>query len=198
MTGFVEAAGPVRHAIGLTWTKGYTEGGSSGAPLFRNGQYVVGVLSSGTVGCTDRNHSNVGSFGGFYPRIAKWLRPGVWAGSAHLALESMQASAGRVASGASLELSVSMRNVGNSIASKGRMQFHRSLDDRVDAQDARVGPALDFPALPPAAAHHFPPLMVDPVAGEGVRYYGACLIASDGGAVPQCSPSVRVAVDAPL
>ena len=65
----------VRNSIGVQWSEGVTEGGSSGSGLFlRDGGHLVGVLSHGPdcdYGITDY----YGPFRDFYPQVSRWLDP---------------------------------------------------------------------------------------------------------------------------
>ena len=63
----------VQNAIGIQWSDGLTEGGSSGSGLF-HGDNLIGVLSGGIPGCGGRGDV-YGPFRDFYPQVARWLNP---------------------------------------------------------------------------------------------------------------------------
>ena len=63
----------VYNALIADWSRGLTEGGSSGAGLFDGGR-LLGVLSGGEGSCSTRGDS-FGPFRDFFPRIQKWLAP---------------------------------------------------------------------------------------------------------------------------
>ena len=68
----------VYDAIETTWSRGLTEGGSSGAGLFTGvGGYLVGVLSGGEGNCTTTGDS-FGPFRDFFPHVHRWLRPSTY------------------------------------------------------------------------------------------------------------------------
>ena len=65
----------VANAIEVDWTDGLTEGGSSGSGLFfrlPQGQRLMGVLSGGRGGCTDKI-SSYGNFRDFYGQVRPYL-----------------------------------------------------------------------------------------------------------------------------
>ena len=65
----------VVNAIGVRWSEGTTEGGSSGSGLFlRDGGYLVGGLSHGPA-CAHNITDYYGPFRDFYAQIRRWLRP---------------------------------------------------------------------------------------------------------------------------
>ena len=65
----------VYNAIETDWSRGLTEGGSSGAGLF-DGRQLVGVHSGG-VTCSPRGAVS-GPFRDFFPRIHQWLKPSTY------------------------------------------------------------------------------------------------------------------------
>ena len=62
----------VHNALRVDWARGTTEGGSSGAGLFRS-DYLIGVHSAAAIACKDAAWA--GSFRDFYPHIERWLDP---------------------------------------------------------------------------------------------------------------------------
>ena len=61
----------------VQWTRGMTEGGSSGSGLFVNG-VLTGVLSNGTASCTATGGvNNYARFDKIFPAIQQWLYPEV-------------------------------------------------------------------------------------------------------------------------
>lgn len=72
----------LRNGIGVQWTEGATEPGSSGSGLFQ-GDLLIGVLSGGS-GCGalggPRDGDAYGPFSDFFPRIRRWLVPGTQPG----------------------------------------------------------------------------------------------------------------------
>ena len=68
----------VYDAIETTWSRGLTEGGSSGAGLFTgSGGYLVGVLSGGEGSCSTQGDV-FGPFRDFFPHVHRWLRPSTY------------------------------------------------------------------------------------------------------------------------
>ena len=66
----------VYDAIETDWSRGLTEGGSSGAGLFDGGQ-LFGVHSGGEGSCSTRGNT-FGPFRDFFPRIHQWLKPSTY------------------------------------------------------------------------------------------------------------------------
>ena len=66
----------VYNAIETDWSRGLTEGGSSGAGLFEGGQ-LVGVHIGGEGSCSTQG-SVSGPFRDFFPRIHQWLKPSTY------------------------------------------------------------------------------------------------------------------------
>ena len=65
----------LRNGIGVQWSEGTTEFGSSGSGLFlRDGGYLVGVLSGGPA-CARNITDYYGPFRDFYSQISRWLNP---------------------------------------------------------------------------------------------------------------------------
>ena len=64
----------VKDALAVYWTDGLTEPGSSGSELFRAGDGLIGVLSSGHGTC-DRKVDYYGALASFYPQACPWLEP---------------------------------------------------------------------------------------------------------------------------
>ncbi len=66
----------LQNAISVDWSKGTTEGGSSGSGLFDPGtklpQVLIGVLSGGSGACETRI-AYYGPFADFHPKISHWL-----------------------------------------------------------------------------------------------------------------------------
>ena len=71
----VRNLGTVGNAILVRWSRGATEGGSSGSGLFE-GEHLIGALSAGTPDC-EGGTDIYGTFRDFYPRVRRWLNP-VW------------------------------------------------------------------------------------------------------------------------
>ena len=185
-----------RNAIIMRWSSGATEAGSSGAPLFRDGQYVAGVLSGGDENCR-AGRDGFGNFNEFYPQISSWLRPGGTTRSPDLTLESMRTDLSRVDAGGSINLSVRVRNLGDATAPSGQLHFYQSRDARIARTgDVSVG-SVSVPSLAPSASASRSRRLS--VSGEGVRYYGACMVAVAGesNVNNNCSAGVRVVVDPP-
>ena len=67
--------GTVVNAIIVRWSRGATEGGSSGSGLFE-GERLVGALSAGTDDC-EGGADAYGTFRDFFPQAKRWLDP-VW------------------------------------------------------------------------------------------------------------------------
>ena len=69
----------VYDAISTAWTRGVTEGGSSGAGLFSGaaGEHLVGVLVGGPPNCATTGDV-FGPFADFFPHIRRWLRPSTY------------------------------------------------------------------------------------------------------------------------
>ena len=66
----------VYDAIETDWSRGLTEGGSSGAGLFNGGQ-LFGVHSGGEGSCSTRGNT-FGPFRDFFPIIHQWLKPSTY------------------------------------------------------------------------------------------------------------------------
>ena len=66
----------VYDAIETDWSRGLTEGGSSGAGLFKGGQ-LFGVHSGGEGSCSTRGNT-FGPFRDFFPRIHQWIKPSTY------------------------------------------------------------------------------------------------------------------------
>ena len=64
----------VNDTIETAWSRGLTEGGSSGAGLFTGLQRLVGVLAGGELGCATAGDV-FGPFRAFFPYVARWLKP---------------------------------------------------------------------------------------------------------------------------
>ena len=68
----------VYNALETAWSRGLTEGGSSGAGLFTGiGGYLVGVLSGGDGYCATTGDV-FGPFREFFPRVHQWLNPSTY------------------------------------------------------------------------------------------------------------------------
>ena len=66
----------VYNAIETDWSRGLTEGGSSGAGLFE-GEQLLGVHIGGEGSCSTRGNVS-GPFRDFFPRIHQWLKPSTY------------------------------------------------------------------------------------------------------------------------
>ena len=66
----------VSHGLGVLWSQGVVEGGSSGSGLFGFGAggRLRGVLSGSPDGCSE--HAGYGSLAGFFPHARRWLAGG--------------------------------------------------------------------------------------------------------------------------
>ena len=68
----------VYNALETAWSRGLTEGGSSGAGLFTgSGGYLVGVLSGGDGDCSITGDV-FGPFREFFPHVGQWLKPSTY------------------------------------------------------------------------------------------------------------------------
>ena len=68
----------VYDALETAWSRGLTEGGSSGAGLFTGiEEYLVGVLSGGDGDCSTTGDV-FGPFRDFFPHVHQWLKPSTY------------------------------------------------------------------------------------------------------------------------
>ena len=75
---FNVAGNIVYDALETAWSRGLTEGGSSGAGLFTGiGEYLVGVLSGGYGDCSTTGDV-FGPFRDFFPHVHQWLKPSTY------------------------------------------------------------------------------------------------------------------------
>ena len=187
----------VQNAIDVAWSSGTIEGGSSGAPLFRgDGQYVAGILSGSADECASQGTA-FGNFSDFYPQIAKWLHPDGDNQFPDLTLEDIEADRTRVTVGGSIRLSVRVRNIGDAASPSSRVHWYRSNDAAIArTEDASIG-SVNVPRLNPAASTRLSGRVS--VGGEGVQYYGACVLAVAGESNTRnnCSTGARVVVEPP-
>lgn len=177
-----------------TLTAGQLEGGDVGLEGrlgTGSGRWRLYVAASGRLRVLSLGHSAAGPLA----NLSRGHAPA--ADGPDLVLESLLASATRLAAGETLRLSATVRNQGGRSSATTTLRYHRSDDDVISADDEEVG-TEEVGWLTPLGSSLGAIETVVPNRA-GAHYYGACAdaVADEADTTNNCSLAVEITVPVP-
>ena len=176
-----------------------SEGGSSGSPVFlKEGNTVIGIHHSAWTR-NFRPDFNAGSLmSHIVPEIQQWL-PQAGATTPDISVSQPRLDRNQVRPNERFEFSVSIRNIGTVASPATSLQYYRSIDNIITADDELVHVELLGSMSPNSVVELILPF--EAPSTLGTYYYGVCVEPVSGDPRPDndCSKTVMLTVsDTPL
>ena len=187
--GLVLAAGETR-----TLTAGHLERGAAGLGGRLGtgaGRWRLYVAASGTLRVVNLGHSGMGPLA----NLSRARPPAP--GGPDLVLESILTSDARLAAGATLTLSATVRNQGGQSSATTTLRYYLSDDDTITEDDAEAG--TDEVAAMASQESSREAIEVSAPNSAGVHYYGACAdaVERETNTANNCSAAVGITIPEP-